>query len=162
MSRFGKEPFMHRLPWLSLLVIASTAPQLRAQSPPALHDTTAYAATAIPLRAKPAVNAQIVDSLAAGAKVRVHACADGWCTVTATNRSGYVESGSLSLEPPHQTAPQGRGYVNSKGQWVPSPTRSLSNKPPAGATARCRDGTYSFSRSRRGTCSHHGGVARWL
>ncbi|WP_431636442.1 DUF3761 domain-containing protein [Dyella sp. KULCS107] len=33
---------------------------------------------------------------------------------------------------------------------------------PAGASAQCRDGTYSFSRSRRGTCSHHGGVARWL
>jgi hypothetical protein len=24
------------------------------------------------------------------------------------------------------------------------------------------DGTYSFSQSRRGTCSHHGGVAKWL
>ncbi len=33
---------------------------------------------------------------------------------------------------------------------------------PAGATARCRDGTYSFSRHRSGTCSHHGGVAVWL
>ena len=34
--------------------------------------------------------------------------------------------------------------------------------PPAGATARCRDGTYSFSKHRSGTCSHHGGVATWL
>ena len=33
---------------------------------------------------------------------------------------------------------------------------------PAGATARCRDGTYSFSGSRRGTCSRHRGVAQWL
>jgi hypothetical protein len=33
---------------------------------------------------------------------------------------------------------------------------------PAGASAVCRDGTYSFSQSRSGTCSHHGGVARWL
>lgn len=33
---------------------------------------------------------------------------------------------------------------------------------PTGATAECRDGTYSFSQSRRGTCSHHGGVAQWL
>ena len=30
------------------------------------------------------------------------------------------------------------------------------------ATAICRDGTCSISKSRRGTCSHHGGVARWL
>lgn len=34
--------------------------------------------------------------------------------------------------------------------------------PPAGATALCRDGTYSFSQHRRGTCSHHGGVEKWL
>jgi Protein of unknown function (DUF3761) len=33
---------------------------------------------------------------------------------------------------------------------------------PAGATAECRDGSYSFSQHRRGTCSHHGGVSRWL
>src|SRR5881296_2731734 len=33
---------------------------------------------------------------------------------------------------------------------------------PTGATARCRDGTYSFSRHRSGTCSHNGGVAAWL
>lgn len=34
--------------------------------------------------------------------------------------------------------------------------------PQSGATAVCRDGSYSYSRHRRGTCSHHGGVARWL
>lgn len=33
---------------------------------------------------------------------------------------------------------------------------------PAGAAARCRDGSYSFSRHRSGTCSHHGGVGTWL
>ncbi|MSQ21739.1 MAG: DUF3761 domain-containing protein [Dehalococcoidia bacterium] len=30
-----------------------------------------------------------------------------------------------------------------------------------GATVRCRDGTYSYSQHRSGTCSHHGGVAQW-
>jgi hypothetical protein len=33
---------------------------------------------------------------------------------------------------------------------------------PPGATALCRDGTYSYSQHHSGTCSHHGGVARWL
>lgn len=28
--------------------------------------------------------------------------------------------------------------------------------------AVCRDGIYSFSAARSGTCSGHGGVARWL
>ncbi len=33
---------------------------------------------------------------------------------------------------------------------------------PPGATARCNDGTYSYSQTHSGTCSHHGGVAAWL
>lgn len=51
-------------------------------------------------------------------------------------------------------------YVNSAGNTVCSPEASSSV--PAGATAQCSDGTYSFSQSRSGTCSHHGGVAVWL
>jgi hypothetical protein len=51
-------------------------------------------------------------------------------------------------------------YRNSRGVCVHRPEHSSSV--PRGATAQCRDGTYSFSQSRRGTCSHHGGVARWL
>jgi len=34
--------------------------------------------------------------------------------------------------------------------------------PPPGATAQCRDGTYSYSQHHSGTCSYHGGVAVWL
>ena len=51
-------------------------------------------------------------------------------------------------------------YTNSKGNEVQSPT--YYNSVPSGASAQCRDGTYSFSQSRRGTCSHHGGVAEWF
>jgi len=34
---------------------------------------------------------------------------------------------------------------------------SYSSMVPAVATAQCVDGAYSFSQSRSGTCSHHGG-----
>jgi len=51
-------------------------------------------------------------------------------------------------------------YQNSFGETVQSPTHYTGN--PAGSTAICWDGTYSFSRSRRGTCSRHGGVMEWL
>jgi len=48
-------------------------------------------------------------------------------------------------------------YRNVDGQCVRRPTAS----PGSGYTARCRDGTFSYSKNRQGTCSHHGGVASW-
>ncbi len=53
-------------------------------------------------------------------------------------------------------------YRNKDGQEVHAPAKSVDGKVPAGASAKCRDGSYSFSRSHRGTCSHHGGVASWI
>ena len=32
---------------------------------------------------------------------------------------------------------------------------------PADATAKCKDGTYSYAAQHRGACSTHGGVAEW-
>lgn len=54
----------------------------------------------------------------------------------------------------------GDSYVNSDGNCVPRPTQAAGAPP--NATAQCRDGSYSFSQHRQGTCSGHGGVARWL
>lgn len=51
----------------------------------------------------------------------------------------------------------GTGYTNVDGNHINSPSSD-----PAGASAQCADGTYSYSAHRQGTCSHHGGVARWL
>jgi len=53
-------------------------------------------------------------------------------------------------------------YKNKDGQDVHSPSKSKSGKVPQGASAQCRDGSYSFSTHHRGTCSHHGGVTQWL
>jgi len=50
-------------------------------------------------------------------------------------------------------------YINVDGNQVHSP--AYADSVPAGASAVCRDGTYSFSQHRQGTCSGHGGVATW-
>lgn len=51
-------------------------------------------------------------------------------------------------------------YRNVSGHEVHRPAHA--NSTPPGASARCGDGTYSFSEHHQGTCSHHGGVASWL
>ena len=53
-------------------------------------------------------------------------------------------------------------YTDRAGESVHSPAHSKNGTVPAGSSAQCGDGSYSFSHSHRGTCSHHGGVAQWL
>ena len=38
----------------------------------------------------------------------------------------------------------------------------LPSSAPEEPSALCRDGTYSYSQHRQGTCSWHGGVRQWL
>jgi hypothetical protein len=51
-------------------------------------------------------------------------------------------------------------YVNSSGNCVRRPVAAATA--PSGASAKCTDGTYSFSQHRQGTCSGHRGVSQWL
>jgi hypothetical protein len=64
--------------------------------------------------------------------------------------------------PAHSTTgpTTGKRYTNVDGNLAHTPMRAPSA--PSGASAKCSDGTYSFSQHRSGTCSHHGGVGLWL
>jgi hypothetical protein len=66
---------------------------------------------------------------------------------------------SLALANAHETrSDAGCGsYINRSGHVVARPCSS-----PNGATARCADGTYSYSEHPNYwlTCSYHGGVVR--
>lgn len=90
---------------------------------------------------------------------------NGWYQVKVGSTTGYISARLASTTAPTAKAPApfthtGKGYINSDGNWIPSPVHAASA--PEGATALCNDGTYSFSQHRRGTCSHHGGVRTWL
>lgn len=50
-------------------------------------------------------------------------------------------------------------YTNSDGRQVHRPVQSKEHI--SGASARCRDGSESFSQHHSGTCSGHGGVMAW-
>ena len=69
-------------------------------------------------------------------------------------------TGNAKPKPGQANCTNNGTYVNNKGQTVPRPENC--SAAPKGAAAQCRDGSYSFSQTRRGTCSHHGGVAKWL
>ncbi|MHA3117248.1 DUF3761 domain-containing protein [Acinetobacter sp. ANC 4635] len=63
--------------------------------------------------------------------------------------------------PDEKTLVEHHHYRNVNGRTVHSPAHTKNGKRPHGASAKCRDGSYSFSKHHRGTCSHHHGVAAW-
>ncbi len=87
-----------------------------------------------------------------------------WALAVALTTTALAQSPAPTTPPaqtpPAQTQPKRRPNTNRKGHQIPAPQKS--DTVPAGATAQCRDGSYSFSETRRGTCSYHGGVAKWL
>ncbi|MBI0327854.1 DUF3761 domain-containing protein [Burkholderia plantarii] len=71
-------------------------------------------------------------------------------------------AGAYQSASPDEARLQEHGhYRNRDGDEVHSPAHTKDGRVPEGASAKCRDGSYSFSRHRSGTCSHHGGVAEW-
>lgn len=135
--------------------------------------TYKYTYTNLNLRSGPSTSYQVLTTIPAGTRVEMaENCDCAWIKVYYNGKIGYVSSKYLSSRQTvnyqnqntttyqRNTNSTVKYYTNSAGQKVQSPT--YYNSAPAGATALCRDGTYSFSRNRRGTCSHHGGVAKWL
>ncbi len=51
--------------------------------------------------------------------------------------------------------------TNSVGTNQKSSGSSV-NSNAAGATAQCKDGSFSHSKTHQGSCSRHGGVAKWM
>ena len=146
----------------SLLCVAFLAGPVSAQAPVSSQDTLAYTTSSVRLREKPFPTARALAVLPQGTAVRLYGCSQGWCSVAVSRLAGYLLEEFLGAQASQAATSEGRGYINSQGERVPSPTGTADGKPPAGATAHCRDGTFSFSRTRQGTCSHHGGVAEWL
>jgi uncharacterized protein YraI len=135
--------------------------------------TYKYTSTNLNLRSGPSTSYSILTTIPIGTSVEMaESCDCDWIKIYYNGKIGYVSSkyltsrqivntqNSKTTNYQNNNNSNVKYYTNSAGQRVQSPTYYKSA--PAGATALCRDGTYSFSKSRRGTCSHHGGVAKWL
>jgi hypothetical protein len=114
------------------------------------------------LHVAPRAGSRVVAVVPAGVQLSVD-CSKSWCATSWNGAGAWVAKRELgpSKSGESQRKSPCKGYINSDGQRIPSPRLSPSG-PPAGASAQCNDGSYSFSRHRSGTCSHHGGVLRWL
>lgn len=125
---------------------------------------TEVTTAAINLRDAP--NGNVLSVVPRGAQLEIGECEAGWCPTDYNGQHGYVSKAYLKDPQGQQIQTNGSQaqspvhyYTNSDGNRIQAPTKYSSV--PAGATAKCADGTYSFSAHRRGTCSHHGGVVKW-
>jgi hypothetical protein len=129
---------------------------------------TTKAAPAAPAAAAPAAPA---EPAASGTP---STCKDG-TTSMATGRgacSGHGGVQKATKGKPAPDAPAAAATAPAAAPTTPAaakpsasksaPTAAASNTDPTGATAKCKDGTYSKSQHHSGTCSSHGGVAEWL
>jgi hypothetical protein len=107
---------------------------------------------------------------AAPAPVRTVTCADGTTGNAgrggACSHHGGVANASTpaSAQPsaapaPKATAPAPAGAPPRNAAAGGSGSMTTD---PTGATAHCKDGTYSHAKHHTGACSRHGGVAQWL
>jgi len=125
-----------------------------------------YPTSNLNLRSSPSTEGKILKVIPKGSSLVVNdgVLLENWAKIEFEGAVGYVHKSYLSSKPASQktvrTNSAVKFYTNTKGEKTQSPTHY--NSQPSGATAICKDGTYSFSRSRRGTCSGHGGVSRWL
>ena len=102
-------------------------------------------------------------------------CKDG-TTSTATGRGACSGHGGVqkaakpaaatatpaSTESASPAATPAPSAAASKATPAGKAAATAGNSDPTGATAKCKDGTYSKSKHHKGSCSHHGGVAEFL
>jgi uncharacterized protein DUF3761 len=122
--------------------------------------------------------ALLVSPMAASAATtasqsRMTTCAANWKAMSAdqkkaTTYKDYSKtclSGSSSAAAPAMapTKPAMAGSTMAPAKPMASSSMgAASGAAPAGATGQCKDGTYTMSKTHSGSCSHHGGVAKWF
>lgn len=119
----------------------------------------------------------IIATIPKGTPIHLYEdCDCKWICVAYNNHYGYVRSDDLIRKGNEVGLKNDLGFSSDQKRINPqghTPDNSFYNdtndddkdgdsSTPKGATALCNDGTYSFSRHRRGTCSWHGGVRKWL
>jgi hypothetical protein len=125
------------------------------------------AASAAPAAAAPAAPA--APAMSGGTST----CKDGTTSTstgkgTCSGHGGVQKAATPAAAAPAAAAPAAAAAAaapaaaKSSTASKSAPTAATSNTDPTGATAKCKDGTYSKSQHHSGTCSSHGGVAQWL
>jgi len=109
-------------------------------------------------KAKPKdATAQCADGTFSKAKTKQGACSKhGGVKTWFGVASESAPSSAPAPQPPSTPATKTVTTKETSTKRVASSANAAQN-----ATAKCKDGTFSYSKHHTGACSHHGGVAEW-
>lgn len=131
-------------------------------------DSIAKTATVITenanLRDAPSSSGNVVGELSLDSEVEVIKQTGAWFYVSANGQKGWMHGNTIRYDKAATTTNEpdkSPVYETPRPTMTKTPNYREPKINNSGATAKCRDGTLSYSAHRRGTCSHHGGVAVW-
>ena len=121
--------------------------------------------------AKPAdATGQCDDGTYTRAKNQQGACSSHggvktWYGEPAAPAAAPAAKTSRAPKPAKTSAPSTAAAEPAEPKPAPAPVTKAPTKTATGsaanATAKCKDGTFSYAKQHSGACSHHGGVAEW-
>lgn len=79
---------------------------------------------------------------------------------SAGSSASASSSSAHAATPPASSVPASGSAMKAAAPTTQSTTTG--DTAPTGATAKCKDGTYSKSKQHSGACSKHGGVDQWM
>jgi hypothetical protein len=109
-------------------------------------------------------NGAIQQTLPVAASVEVIRQKGAWFYVAYRGAKGWMHGNAIRYDNQNNSLtetpsiPKSDSKSSTYNEYKPAPIEKSDS---SGATAKCRDGRLSYSQNRRGTCSHHGGVAVW-
>ena len=148
---------------VGVLVIAGVAgSHHQTQAPAAKLAATPNTSAQTPAASSAATPAQAASPATTNAAPAAKPAPSAAATTPAPAVTAAPTPATPAASPPSDDLSNTNTYTNVDGNTVHSPAYSTDGSVPAGATAQCNDGTYSFSQHHSGTCSGHGSVATWL
>ena len=132
--------------------------------------TEAKAATKTAKTEAKAANTEAKTETKAAAQVT---CSDGTTSTAGrgacSGHGGVKKAAAATAAPSLPAAVPATSPARTRSEAksnAPTASQQSSNKgedkDPTGAIAQCKDGLYSHATNRRGACSKHGGVQKWL
>ena len=103
-----------------------------------------------------------------GGSSRMATCAAGWKAMSAdkkkaTTYKDYSKSCLSGGSSAATTAPASTPMATTPTKTAAGAAMGAARgAAPTGATGKCKDGTFTMSKTHSGACSHHGGVDKWL